>query len=208
MARPYRVPRIWPGETVVVVGSGPSLSFAQLRVLAKARLEGRCRVIAVNDAIFWCWWADWLHGCDFKWWNWHANAVTRFTGIRTTLSATTPDPWVDGWLKATGTRGFDPDPGNVRTGANGGYQAAHAAAHAGAGRIALLGIDLKRGPNGETHCHGGHGDGVEADYAAEMVPAFATLVPALKQRGIALINCSPDSAVPLAERMTIEEALL
>lgn len=208
MARPFTDAPDWSGETVVVVAGGPSLSFSQVRAIAKARLEGRCRVIAVNDAIFWCWWADWLHACDFKWWSWHIQTVQHFAGIKTTLSETTPDAWVDGWLEETGVQGYDPEPGKIRHGSNGGYQAMHLAIDAGASRIVIAGIDCTKGPEGQTHCHGGHENHRgHVDHEGTMAPNFETLVPALKQKRISAANVSDRSVLRCFAKMSIEEAL-
>ncbi len=208
MARPFRVDPIWPGSTVVVVGGGPSLSFQQIRVIAKARLEDRCRVIAVNDAVFWCWWADWLHACDFKWWNWHVQAVQHFVGIKTTLSETTPDAWVDGWLEQTGITGFDPEPGKIRHGSNGGYQATHIAIAAGARQIVQVGIDCMAGPAGETHCHGGHElHRSIVDYEGTMGSNFPTLLPALRARKIDVVNCSDRTSLNCFRKARVEDVL-
>jgi hypothetical protein len=208
MARPFRAVPTWPGSTVAIVAGGPSLSFAQVRRIAKARLEGRCRVIAVNDAVFWCWWADWLHACDAKWWTWHIQSVQHFAGIRTTLSETVPDAWVDGWLKATGDVGFDPDPGRIRHGSNSGYQALHLALETGASKIVLVGFDCMKGTGGQTHCHGGH-DAYKphVDYENTMGAKFPSLVPAIKARGVDVVNCSARTHLKCFRRASLEEVL-
>lgn len=64
----YAIEPIWQGQTVVIMASGPSLTLEQVRRVAIAKLKDRCRVIAVNDAIFIAWWADWLHAYDSRWW--------------------------------------------------------------------------------------------------------------------------------------------
>jgi hypothetical protein len=52
-------PPDWTGETVAVVGGGPSLTLEQVRLVGIGRFAGRCKVIAVNSAAFLAWWADW-----------------------------------------------------------------------------------------------------------------------------------------------------
>lgn len=182
----FRIERWFEGRTVVVIGSGPSLSTADLRKVGAARIAGRCRVIAINDAVYVAWFADWLHACDAKWWRWHPGIEERFPGIKTSLQAV---PGVS-LITETGISGFDPDPSKIRTGKNGGYQAIHLAAHAGAKKIVLLGIDMQ-GP----HFFGDHPDRIQAQWGALMIPHFETIKPALAERGIHVVNASPGSAL-------------
>ncbi len=190
MARPYAVSRMWPGQTVVIIGGGASLSLAQIRTIAMKRLAGRCRVIAVNDAVYPAWWADWLHACDAKWWQWHIQEVQHFSGIKTTVENEVPDGWVDGFLKQTGIEGFDPDPSSIRTGGNSVYQAICIAMHAGAARIVLVGVDM-RGP----HWFGDHPDKITPNFSVDLAPHFETLKPALAERGVAVANASLTTAL-------------
>lgn len=202
MPIPFTVEPIWSGQTAVVLGSGASLSAKQLRHVAIARLENRCRVIAVNDAIYPAWWSDWLHSCDSKWWFWHIQRVQHFTGIKTTLDETLPEGFGVGLLKNTGEDGFDPDTGCVRSGSNGGYQAIHIAMHAGASRVLLLGFDMRVG-----HYFGDHPDRIKCDHRAVMIPHFPTLLEPAKARGVEIVNCTPGSALTCFRMGDIEQEL-
>lgn len=202
MARPYAVSRMWPGQTVVIIGGGASLSLAQIRTIAMKRLAGRCRVIAVNDAVYPAWWADWLHGCDTKWWQWHIQEVQRFGGIKTTCCDDVPNGWVDGFLRQTGLEGFDPDPSCIRTGGNSVYQAMHIAVHAGAARIVLLGVDM-HGP----HWFGDHPDKITPNFSVDLAPHFETLKPAMVERGVSVVNASPGSALAAFPLVDLSGAL-
>lgn len=206
MTARFSVPRIWDGQTVVIVGGGPSLTFDQIRLIARSRLEDRCRVIAVNDQIYFCWWADWLHGCDAKWWNWHKASAPQFTGIKTTLEPNTNQEWGLGWLENTGVEGFDGDPTHVRTGRNGAYQAMHCAIHAGAATIVLVGVDM-RDAGERTHCHSGHPRMGSPSYEKRMVPVFRTLLPALEERGIRVWNCSKRSAIDCFDKIDLAKLI-
>ncbi len=195
---------IFKGKTVVCVGGGPSLSIEQLRILARSKLAGKCHVIAINDQIYFAWWADWLHACDFKWWLWHKESATRFTGIKTTLDGSVPPAWVTHTLKVTGVEGFDPDPMNVRTGRNGGYQAFHCAIHSAAAKIVLVGYDMRDSADGRSHCHGGHP--VQSSNAREthFAGPFKSLLGVLKERKIDVVNCSPGSALDAFRHSVLE----
>lgn len=206
MARPYRVDRIWTGLKAVIIGGGPSLTLEHVHSIARARLSGGLRVIAVNDAVYVAWWADWLHACDATWWNAHIQTVQHYQGIRTTLDQTVPDQWQIGLLNNTGKFGFDENPGNCRTGGNSVYQAIHCAVHADAREIVLVGTDMKR-ERSRTHWHRGHG-GPDVDYATVMAPAFDTLKPILDERRIKIVNASPGTALEAFPKVSLEHALL
>lgn len=181
-----RVEPVFRGKTTVIIGGGSSVTAAAIRSVIIARLEDRCRIIAVNDAIYLAWVADWLHAHDFEWWRSNIQRVHRFPGIKTTLHTSVPTAWAQS-LRETGRDGFDPDPSACRTGNNSGYQAIHCAIHAAARKIILLGFDM-RGPHWF--------DAQDTDYVAAMAPHFVTLLPALHERNIDAVNCSPGSLLP------------
>ena len=192
------------GCRVVIIGGGTSVTPKQIHSIAKARLDlgSKTRVIAINDAIFLAWWADWLHACDGKWWRWYVQHVEGFKGIRTTLAEDIPEGWAHR-LKNTGKDGFDPDPSCVRTGHNGGYQAMHSAIHAGAREIVLVGIDMDK----STHWFGKHPNDIELDRAALMLPKFEGLIPELTARGIKVWNASPISTIQHWPKVDIDAIL-
>lgn len=202
MALPKRftIEPIWKGGTAVIIAGGPSFNLKQNRLIAQARMQpaSMVRVIAINDAIYGAWWADWLHACDSLWWYHHIQSVHTFPGIKTTLAEDVPEPWVTGYLENTGCEGFDPDPSKCRTGANSAYQAMHIAIHAGVSRIILVGVDMKRSDKGDVHWFGNHPQHFMSDHVnfeKTMIPHFAGLKPALSERGIEVINASPGTAL-------------
>lgn len=205
MPRSYRVDPIWAGQRVVIIGGGPSVTPEQIHRIARAKLAGAVKVIAVNDAIYLAWWADWLHACDSSWWNVHYPTVHTFNGIRTTLDECVPDRWRVGCLRNTGKHGFDPDPANCRTGANSIYQAIHCCIHAGAREVVLVGCDMRR-TRDRSHWHAGHG-GPDVDYANVMAPCFDTIVPTLEERRVRVINASPGTALKTFQTAPLEDAL-
>lgn len=208
LARPekyWTIPRLFDGESVVVIGGGPSVTAAAVRQIAMARLAGRVRTVVINDAVYLAWWADWLHGCDGKWWRYHPGAA-RFVGTKTTLDATVSPALIGaGLLRATGQSGFDPDPSSVRTGSNGGYQVLHSMIHAGAKRIGLVGFDMR----GERW-FGGHPAEImriEVDRERIMIPHFPSLLPALAEHRVEVVNCTPKSALRTFPHQPLEEFL-
>lgn len=206
MPRPYAVPRLWPGETLVCLGGGPSLNQEQVDCL-----RGRAKVIAINDAYRLAPWAHALYACDWRWWLKH-EGVPAFAGLKITLSngaeqlAHWPEIKV---LENSGKDGLEPAPTGLRTGRNGGYQAINLAVHLGAKRILLLGYDMKPDSSGKTHWFGDHADWPTraSIYANVMLPCFKTLVSPLNELGVTVINCTPDSALETFPRLPLEDAL-
>lgn len=195
-----RVPRLWPGETVVILGAGPSLTVDDV-----AYVRGKARVIAVNTSYQLAPDADCLWATDAKWWKWH-KGVPEFAGLKYSLERQGRQwPGVQ-VLRNTGDSGLDEDPSGIRHGRNGGYAAVNLAVHLGAVRILLLGYDMQRGPQGEHHWHPDHPQRTHSPYAV-FLRNFETLVSPLRRLGIEVINCSRDTRLLCFPRMDLREAL-
>lgn len=146
----WTAPKLWPGETVVCIGGGPSLTHRQVSNV----LMADSNVIAINDAYRVAPWAAVLYASDKNWWDWHKGA-SEFEGIKVGLRGSKDgagyqgewngDDWPD--VKAMAHNGVDGlellDARFLRTGANSGYQAINLAVHFGAKRIILLGYDMQ-----------------------------------------------------------------
>jgi hypothetical protein len=185
----------WSGETCVCLGTGPSLTAADVDAC-----RGRARVIAINDAYRLAPWADVLYAADRKWWAWHQGAPT-FPGRKLTI-----EPQRDVWpglamLRNTGLEGFEADPGGLRIGYHSGYQAIHLAVHFGATRIVLLGYDLQG-----THFFGDHPDHTGPPFLS-CRHALQTLVAPLDRRGVTVVNASRATALTAFRCAPLDVAL-
>jgi hypothetical protein len=198
------VPRLWPGETVVCLGSGPSLTREDV-----ASCRGRARVIAIKDSVTLAPWADVLYGCGRDsggWWAKNGPRLADFAGLRFTL-----DPKAAAWatvLRETGMTGLETDPSGLRTGKNSGFQAINLAVHLGARRIVLLGYDLQR-TGGRERWFGSHPWQTRSwsELGLAMIPLFETLVSPLAALGITIINASRETALACFPRQPLAEAL-
>ena len=194
-----RVPRSWPGLSVVVAASGPSLAAADL-----AAVRGRRPLIVVNDAYQLAPWADVLYACDQKWWAWHRGAPA-CSGLRYAL-----DPGAAAYgatvLQNTGKTGLERSPDGLRTGYNSGYQAINLAVHLGAARIVLLGFDMQPSPAGLDHYFGQHPDHSAPPYLA-CRRAFATLPAPLAAAGVVVLNASRATALDVFPRIALADEL-
>jgi len=197
------VPRLWPGSTVVCLGSGPSLTAEDVDFC-----RGRARVIAVKDTIRLAPWADVLYSGEIKWWQ-HYGPTLLFEGLRYGIEcegmARVAEPLNVNVLKNTGFVGLETAPTGLRTGKNSGYQAVNLARHFGAARIVLLGYDMAVDGT-RQHFLGPH-PYPRNDVFRDFVPLFETLVQPLKEAAVEILNCSRVSALDCFERRSLSEAL-
>ncbi len=192
----WSVPRIWDGETVAILASGQSMNQEvadQVRGL---------RTIAINTTFQLAPWADMLYASDARWWIQYKDEIAQFKGLKVgTEPAPVPDLLL---LTNSGKDGFDEDPSKVRC-ANSGYGAIQIAIHAGCKRILLCGFDM----HGQRW-HGRHPEPLRnpgQDIFPRWIAMFGTLMPALKKRGIEVINCTPNSALRCFPMMDLGEAI-
>jgi len=196
------VPRLWPGETIVCLATGPSLTSADVDYC-----RGRARVIAVKNASDLAQWADAVYSADSDttlWWKRNGDRLHAYSGLRYTL-----DPAAAKWatvLRNTGFTGLELDPSGLRTGKNSGYQAINLAVHLGAKRIILLGYDMQTGPKGEDHFFGAHPFNARPPLAM-FVPFFDTLVEPLRAAGVEILNASRVSALTCFPKVALVESL-
>ncbi len=200
MVTPPTVPRIWGGQTVVLLASGPSLCQDDVTLC-----QGRAQVIAVKDAIQLAPWADGLYGCDASFWARH-QGLPAFLGFKYSI-----DPRAARWatvLQNTGERGLETDPTGLRTGRNSMYQALNLAVHLGASRILLLGLDMGHSPCSPKYFFGNRpSDQQQCSPWASMLALWPTLVAPLAALGVTVINCSRITAVTCFPRLPLAEAL-
>lgn len=195
---PATVPKLWPGSTIVCLGGGPSLTAADV-----AYVQGKARVIAINDAYKLAPWADVLYACDAKWWEWHKGAPTYNGGLRYSLNSIARKwPGVQ-ILRRTGDIGLELAPNGVRSGNNSGYQAINLAVHLGAARIVLLGYDMT---GGSSHWFGRHPDGSGPPFGL-CLQKFPTLIKPLARLGITIVNCTRRTALTCFPQAPLETVL-
>lgn len=205
------VPRLWPGETVICIASGPSLTQEDV-----ASVRGNARVIAVNDGIRWSKeFADVLYSSDRNFWP-HYKGMPDFHGLKFGLGSNVgmrnpfpglPDIQV---LRYTGVEGLELEPDGLRCGRNSGAAAIGLAMHLGAVRVLLLGYDCGRGSSGQAHFFGDHPVGLNTTSQAmfdKFRRMFDTLVEPLSEAGVEVINCSRETALTAFPRMPLEDAL-
>lgn len=204
---------MWPDETVAVIGGGPSLTQQQVDAC-----RGKCRVIAINDALRLAPWADIHYFCDQKWWEWHHEKdwYQAFHGLRVTLENETlvaREPALKSlrnWNNHNGSREMpvvSDNASGVITGANSGYQCVNLGMHLGARRIVLLGIDMRNitvDGQEKDHWFGRHPVPNAQSIYHQMILEYRKLPVELAKRDVEVINCSPGSALDCFRMEDIE----
>ena len=190
------------GETIYIIGGGPSLKEFNFSSLAG------CRSIAINKAILYHMAADVLYWTDGRFYTWFKNEVDSYKGLKFSLkpgSQYTPDIQI---LRKGKPYGLEEDPQTLAHGFNSGYAAINLAYHLGAKRIILLGFDMTNDGN-ETHFHDGYPTRAAGNkiYADKFLPGFKQLNAEIKLKGIHILNASPYSKLNIFPKITLEQAL-
>jgi hypothetical protein len=193
------------GQTVVVIGNGPSLAQFVPQQVAGHRL------IAINSA---CRWAgpvataaDLLYFADNSWAENHPTLAPAWPGIVVTsnrYAAARLQPLarrLDVTALTDAVR-VHPDAAH----ASSGHTAAALAAAMGAARVVLLGFDGgHRG--GRAQWHDDYREGDAAVYVERFVPAWRDLVPGLARIGCEVVNTTPGSSITAAPFIDLASAL-
>jgi hypothetical protein len=191
--RYWRVPRIWPGRTVFILGGGPSLKSVDVD-----RLRGQ-RVIAVNNAYKLGAWIDVVFFGDLRWMQWHEDGLRQFPGLKVSaheghLSALGRALGVRVVRKKNSPEGIFKDPALLAWNANSGACAINLAVHFGAKRIILLGFDMHK-VDGQNNWHSEHKNAPTHDPYMKFLARFPAIAESLKRLGIECINATPGSAL-------------
>jgi len=186
----WSVPREWPGETVFIVGGGPSVLGQDLEAL-----RGR-RVIAINSSVYALPWADILYFGDFRWWNEPDNraAIANFAGRVVTTSRLVSDAKVLVCRK-TNPPGLAIEHNSLMQKWTSLTAATNLAAHliGPGGTIVWLGAD-GRIADGRTHHHKPHRWPHRPGCYDKQKADLVTIIPSLQRLKIAAYNASPGTA--------------
>jgi hypothetical protein len=185
----WDIPKDWEGETVVCIGSGPSLTTEQVRYT-----KGKAIVIAINNAGWLAPWADVLYFCDRKWFMWHNEEAwfQAFEGRIIKGSLDDRDCITDFGMKNVllgGDYGYIERSDAICHGRNSGYAAVHLAARRGAKKIILIGYDMGFDEGKPSHWHGGHKTPAKPSNYKIMRARWPSLALEMP-KDIDVVNCS------------------
>lgn len=193
--------------TIAVVAGGPSLLGFEW---GRLRLPG-VDVVAVNLAFRVLPFARLLWWSDQRFFRWHEDGIrahaAEYKATAYLAGDKAPYPDYVTTLKFSGERGYDPTPGHLRHGNTSTYAALHVGVSAGARRVAVFGLDMRRFEGLPAHWHEDHPIQGDAGSYAKMIINFGHLARDLSNMGIEVVNASPDSALEAFQKVTHEEAL-
>ena len=196
------VPKIWNGETVYIIGGGPSLKEFNWN-----RLKGK-KTIAINKAFLSYSKADVLYWTDGRFYNWYKKDIDNFKGLKYTIAPRRELSEDIHLLKRGAKYGLETSPNTLSHGMNSGYAAINLALHLGSRKIVLLGYDM--GNSGTvSHFHDGYPINATNDtiYNKHFLPGFDILKNHIKGKGIQIFNACPSSKLNAFKKITIEESL-
>jgi hypothetical protein len=196
------IPRKFEGETIYIIGGGPSLknfNFAKLNGL---------KTIAINKAVFFHQTADVLYWTDSRFYTWYKNDIDNFNGLKFALKPSSQYTTDIKILRKGIAHGLETDPGVLAHGHNSGYAAINLAYHLGANRIVLLGFDMHN-TNKDTHFHDGYPTRPAGNhiYIDKFLPGFNKLEKDLRGYGVTVYNASPYSQLNCFPKITLDQAL-
>lgn len=186
----------WTGCRAAIIAGGPSLTEEQCMQVASWYAQSHThKVIAINTSFRRALFADMLYACDKRWWDSYYDEVIagmRGDALLFTQDKPAADKYRLGFVMSSSAKGLSRKPGLIHQGMSSGFQAINLAFLAGVRDFVLLGYDCKG-----THWHGDHPTPLKASLPhTRWIEHFATLARDLRDEGVRIVNCSPDTAIP------------
>ncbi len=189
------------GETLFLIGGGPSLKKVDLEPLQKIQ----DRVIVCNNAYKLFPYAFNSHHADYIWWDWHKDVYFDiYKGPNPTthgIGAGSRNAYPEQmrrFRKPDGKGGGQlSDNFPIVYGFCAGMHIINIAYILGASRLILLGYDLKAGAEGETQWHNEHQrETTTVHWTKTMLPEFDYVARHFEETGaVKVFNANPDSAI-------------
>jgi hypothetical protein len=182
-------PSTWAGDTVFLLGGGPSLDRRQVNQLRDRR------VMVITSSAMLAPWADVLFFGDRLWAIGREELVQGWKGLAVTCNLAAKGRMPK--LKLINAREGDRFPalgsGRVRKGPSSGHTAIGLAVALGASRIVLLGYDMGV-VGGRSHHHGEYSVREPAVYQ-RFLAGFGGWRSAAEKIGVEIVNATPGSAL-------------
>jgi hypothetical protein len=185
----------WQGQTVFILGGGPSLKGFDASVL-----KGQGKVIGINEAgLTMAPWSDILFWADRRWLDWNHERLHLHAGE---WKVTRKRPHIDLPYDVKSVR-FLPRRFSHWPDAVGGWCSGSSCVNLayllGARRVVLLGFDMHDLPAErwrEGNWHNRHQEPpLTGQRTNRFIPAFEVMAPILKDRGVEVLNATPGSAL-------------
>jgi hypothetical protein len=205
----WEVPKIWPGETVFIIGGGPSIQKQDLSLIYKRRVIGVTRSFKLGPWVDICWYGD---KGDYNSWK---PDINEYGGLIATCAQEKEENRNDRikYLGRSKQSGIESKKrGYVAWNSNSGASAINLAYWLGAEKIVLLGFDMQNPVDKrdrQTHWHNDYEPRIHKGKLTNPYPRFMRYWPVIKkdadQLGLRIINCTIGGALEVFERKTIEE---
>lgn len=200
----------WPGASVVIIASGPSLTLEDCELVRQWREAVGGKVVAINKSYERAPWADVLYGCDeIPFWRDNIDGVrATFRGELWTQDAEAAKKYRLHYIRSVRAEGLSRTPGVIHQGFNGTFQAMNLVDQWGAARQILLGVDMSDDGK-RTHWHKPHAGAAQAnliDYWA-CLQEFKRLAADLKAKGVSVVNATRRTALQSFPLVRLEDAL-
>jgi hypothetical protein len=226
----WRVPLIWEGADVYILGGGPSVpkQFNIPDNIVKDVVAGKSEpsiyspymsylhdkhVIGINVAYLIGNWIDMVFFGDNNFFLKNQYGLAAFPNLKVSSSPTANKyNWVKYLSRDTShPRGISSNPHMVSWNCNSGSAAVSIAANTGAKRIILLGFDMRLSDDNSQHWHDLYKRGKISGDKLHKLPfgkhlvGFDQMAKDAKARDIEIINCSPDSAIKQFRKISLKE---
>lgn len=193
---------LFDGATVFILGGGPSLKDMDL-----SAIQEDYKVIGVNDSYLLGEWVDICFFGDFHWLVAHKEELAKWPGMKITNA-----PNVLGtkgiFVMERLTKQFG-RPDQLSWWKNSGATSIVLAGMLGAEKVVLLGFDCKLGKVGESNWHSNNLNVNTARTYKEFDYMFQLLATVLPKQfpNMKVVNATPDSALDVFPKATLEEVL-
>lgn len=202
----FRIPKLYIGQTVFVVGGGPSVNHIPWKLLRDRPIVGCNDAFRLGDHI------DWLVFADKRWWVWNHEELTKWKNRENTI-ALVPQLLKDkpSWLKIVrrdeARFGLSVEPDTVCWNRGCGGAAINVAYLLGASRVVLLGFDMRM-VDRKHNWHDNHRSEERPKiYQNSMIPFLKPMSDAMKVTGFQIVNATPNSALDVFPIKPLEELI-
>lgn len=210
----------------VILGTGPSLTKEQLKIVEQAKNEGKCQVFGMNHI-----WQDFptldvFLSCNKEYYDyyWH-EGLKYHPATKWTWDKDTAKKYQINYVEGKWADGFSKDPNFIHYGHSSGFQVPGLAYNYGFRKMILLGYDMGYASDYNGRCRQvgskprHYFDGGEYPHRLQHWPSvkvkngvFTELIQQFEKvkeinTDLEIINCSPGSHLTCFPMMDIEEAL-
>jgi len=203
----WSVPKMWLGETVFILGGGPTLNDINLDLIKHRKVIGINNAYGDpnGDGYIPRDWVDICFFADQRWRQWHSKDIQKFKGMVVTCRSTLHGKSGMFGLHRGQAEGLEERPQFLAWNKSSGGAAINLAYHLGATTCVLLGYDMRRVGN-RANWHHDHPAPQKNPYERFLLP-YAKVAKDADRLGMKIINCTLESALRVFPIMSLERFL-